>query len=750
MSAPALARNLASELAVAAARRDVTTLHPVLLAAEAADTPSALLALAADPGVVVVDELSAQLEQLVRGRAPREALTGAQAHEAVERVLEGRAPAAFGTWVFYPWSRRLVHVLPEPLHRELRLDRNRYAITPDEQERLTALRIAVAGLSVGRAVVSTMAHEGIGGELRLADFDVLELSNLNRVAGGVADVGASKVVLAAREVAELDPYVRVVTYPRGVEETTIADFVEGADVIVDECDDLDIKMRLREHARAARRPVVMATSHRGMLDVERFDLEPRRPVFHGLLGDVTSAELRGLTTRQKVPFVIRILDPSALTDRAAASLVEVKETVTTWPQLASEVVLGGAMVANAVRRIALGEFTGSGRFFADLDDLTAEGRQAPLPPRLAAAPAASAAPPPRLPSASNGDAPARDELSFIVACACSAPSGGNMQPWRFEADARGIRAWVDPTRSSLLDFRSRAALLALGAALEGAEIGARALGFEPAARLLTGDGPVWELSLERTSAVRDEEAVAVLWQRSCNRRTDGSPPIPEEELLRLARIGSPLDAHVVAHDALRELGEALGGLDRVRFLSPRLRHDLMSELRFTAEEARASGDGIDVASLELDGGDLAAMDVLRTGSGMELLASLDRGWGLRNAARDAFAGSGGAIVLRAAATDRAALVDAGRGLMRLWLEATRRQLAVQPQGSPFLFQRLFEDGDSLEDWERTAVTDAAGAFDRVVSLDRARPILLVLRLSHSDPPSVRSLRRPLDDVLTFA
>jgi hypothetical protein len=26
-------------------------------------------------------------------------------------------------------------------------------------------------------------------------------------------------------------------------------------------------------------------------------------VFHGLLGDTTSAELRGLTTKQKVPFV---------------------------------------------------------------------------------------------------------------------------------------------------------------------------------------------------------------------------------------------------------------------------------------------------------------------------------------------------------------------------------------------------------------------------------------------------------------
>jgi molybdopterin/thiamine biosynthesis adenylyltransferase len=745
-----MSHDLASELAAAAARRDVTTFRPVLLDAGASDTPAALVELAADPSVVVVDELGEQLEQLVRGRVPRDELSGAQRRDAVQRVLEGRAPAAFGTWVLYPWSRRLVHVLPEPLHRELRLDRNRYAITDEEQQRLVGLRVAVAGLSVGRAVVSTMAHEGIGGELRLADFDVLDLSNLNRVAGGVADVGVNKVVLAAREVAELDPYVRVVTYPGGVDETTIAEFVADVDVIVDECDDLEMKVRLREHARAAGRPVVMATSHRGMLDVERFDLEPRRRPFHGLLGDVTSAELGGLTTKQKVPYVIRILDPASLTDRAAASMVEVKETVSTWPQLASDVALGGAMVANAIRRIALGAFTASGRFYADLDDLTADGRQVRPAPAPAAEPAPAPAAPPRMPARAGRAAPGRDEMRFVVACASSAPSGGNMQPWRFEADGDVIRAWIDPTRSSLLDFRNRAALLALGAALEAAEIGARALGFEPVARPVAAGGPAWELALERSTRTPDAEAVEVLWQRCCNRRTGASHAIAEAELASLARCGAPLDTRVLAGDVLTELGTALGALDRVRFLSPRLRRDLMGELRFSAEETQASRDGIDVASLELDGADLAAMDVLRTGAGMELLAGLDRGWGLRNAARDAFATSAGAIVLRAAAVDRPALLDAGRGLMRLWLEATRRGLAVHPWGSPFLFQRLLEDGDSLEGWERKALSHAADAFERVVGLERDRPVLLILRISQGTPPSARSLRRAVDDVLAFA
>jgi molybdopterin/thiamine biosynthesis adenylyltransferase len=706
-----MAIGVASELAAAAARRDVTSWEPVF---HAAGDPE-LLALARDPGVVVVDELAEQLEQLGRARAPRDG-------DPVEPVEALDAP-----WVFYPWSRRLVHVLPEALHRELRFDRNRYAITPEEQRRLGSLTIAVAGLSVGRAVVATFAHEGIGGELRLADFDALDLSNLNRVTGGVADVGINKVVLAAREVAELDPYIRVIGFMRGVEEETISSFVEGVDVIVDECDGLEIKLLLREHARAAGQPVVMATSWRGMLDVERFDLEPSRPAFHGLLGDVTAAELAGLTTKQKIPYVLRILDPQRLSERTAASLMEVKESLSTWPQLASEVALGGAQVANAVRRIALGELTVSGRFYTDLDELVAGGNEVPL------SPAVRAAPPDTEPRVERDD-----PIRFIVACATTAPSGGNMQPWRFEASADRIRARIDPSRSSLLDFRNRAALLALGAALEAAEIGARALGYEPEATL--GDDG-WELALRRTGDVRDD--VELLWRRGCNRRTDGSAPVSEEELRQLAAHAAPLDADVVGRDALEGLGTALGSLDRVRFLSARLRRDMVRELRFPGDDTR---DGIDVASLELDAADLAAMDVLRTGAGMDLLAKLDRGWGLGNLARDAFMASAGALVLRAAAVEPPALIDGGRGLMRLWLEATRRELAVHPWGSPFLFQRLHEEPGSLEPWEHEALTQAAGGF----SLERDRPILLILRISRSGPPTTRSRRRPLDDVLAFA
>ncbi len=56
------------------------------------------------------------------------------------------------------------------------------------------------------------------------------------------------------------------------------------DVDYRECDSLDIKSTVSRVRRGV--PVLMATSDRGLVDVERYDAEPGRPIFHGLLGDI--------------------------------------------------------------------------------------------------------------------------------------------------------------------------------------------------------------------------------------------------------------------------------------------------------------------------------------------------------------------------------------------------------------------------------------------------------------------------------
>ena len=112
-------------------------------------------------------------------------------------------------WAYYPWRRTVVGVLGPLGFRAVRLDRNRHLITEDEQADLARLCIGVAGLSVGHVIAHTLAAQGLCGALKVADFDILELSNLNRVPATVLDLGVNKATLAARRIAELDPYLRV-------------------------------------------------------------------------------------------------------------------------------------------------------------------------------------------------------------------------------------------------------------------------------------------------------------------------------------------------------------------------------------------------------------------------------------------------------------------------------------------------------------------------------------------------------------
>lgn len=317
------------------------------------DDPDALSDLFADPRVEVIDTIEQQRHELARTLpAPRPELLDEPSR-----------------WFHYPWRRSVVHLLGPDGFRALRSDRNRNKITSDEQQQLRELTVTVIGLSSGFAIAHGIVLEGLAGEIRLADFDAVDLSNLNRLPGTVFDLGVNKAVAAARRLAELDPYVRIVVEPAGVNAGAVDAFVDGSDVVIEQCDSFDVKLAVREVARQRRIPILMATADRGLFDVERYDLEPDRMPFHGILGKVTRAELADMPASERVQFVRQVLEPHLLSTRMAASLTEVQRTVSTWPQLGADINLGAATAAAAVRRIGLRSPLPSGRIRIDLDDV---------------------------------------------------------------------------------------------------------------------------------------------------------------------------------------------------------------------------------------------------------------------------------------------------------------------------------------------------------------------------------------------
>lgn len=646
----------------------------------------------------------------------------------------GEGPAD-DRWVYYPW-RRSVTVLPGPrTFRAIRLDRNRNKLTRAEQQQLRTLTIGVVGQSVGHAIAYTLAQEGACGALRLADFDELELSNLNRVPATLFDIGVNKAIVTARRIAELDPYLPVEVRGGGLDPDTVDDFVEGLGIVVEECDSLDIKLLVRESARRRKLPLIMETSDRGLLDVERFDLDPDRQPFHGLLGDIAAPQLRGLSTRDKAPHVVSLLGARDLSPRMAGSLVEVGETLNSWPQLGGDVVLGAASVATAVRRIGLGRPLRSGRTRLDieqaLDDLAE--------PDLDGDETAETEPEPTAP------------LDPILECARRAPSGGNIQPWSLHSTANEIRIELDPQYTTAMDIGYRGSAVAVGAALYNARVAAAAhdrLG--PHAFVETPDTPL--TAVLHTGTGTDPVLAAdypYVLTRETNRRLGHGGRIPEPVLAELTAAAHAENARLriaATGTALSALAEILAESDRIRYLTPRLHREMFAELRWPGDDY---ADGIDTRSLELAPDERAAMQIGRRADVMAQLHSWSAGAALGDYARDRVRSSSAvvAVTYRRESGDRGGgltgYARAGAAVGRVWVQAQRSGLAVQPMSPVFLFARNRTELDVLSPAYADRLSTLQGRLLEILEVPEQESVALVLRLSYAAAASVRSRRRPV-------
>lgn len=306
---------------------------------------------------------------------PSKQLTFQEVTEAFHQEHATLDVARCGVYVHFPWSRRIVHIVHEEAFVAVRTNRNQNKITASEQAELSGKRVGIVGLSVGAAVATTMAMERIAGTIVLADFDTLDLSNLNRLQGGIADIGVNKAMLAARRIAEQDPFIRVAIYPDGITMQNLNTFLnhggQPLDLVMEECDHLPTKLAVREASRTAGIPVMMESSDRGMLDVERFDLEPTRPLLHGLIPEPLT-DLEKLTGEERMKFISAIINYPATSQRLKDSFAQIGKTLSTWPQLASAVTLGGAVCTDVARRILLGQAITSGRYYIDLEQLVVQ------------------------------------------------------------------------------------------------------------------------------------------------------------------------------------------------------------------------------------------------------------------------------------------------------------------------------------------------------------------------------------------
>ena len=259
--------------------------------------------------------------------------------------------------VYYPWNHTLVKIVTKNDYLTLKTNRNQDLIKKEEQKKLSDLKLAVFGMSVGSNIAFVLTQAGISNNITIADFDLLDTTNLNRILGGVHQIGLNKTVVASRHIYEDNPYAKVNLMQKGVNSKNLEVLLKAKklDCIIEEIDNFLMKIEIRVLAIKYKIPVVMVTDNGDgvVLHIERYDLGYNK-IFNKDLSYWNELKEKKLSREEMGGVIMNdIVDGM---DKVDPNMIEsvkkvINKELVSWPQLGSAAILGGVVATFAIKEI---------------------------------------------------------------------------------------------------------------------------------------------------------------------------------------------------------------------------------------------------------------------------------------------------------------------------------------------------------------------------------------------------------------
>jgi sulfur-carrier protein adenylyltransferase/sulfurtransferase len=131
------------------------------------------------------------------------------------------------------------------------------------QARLKRARVLVVGAGgLGSPAALYLAAAGIG-TIGIVDFDLVELSNLQRqIIHGTSDIGRAKTTSAEERIHDINPHVRVERFDARLTSANALEMIEAFDVVVDGSDNFPTRYLVNDAAVIAAVPYVYGSIER--------------------------------------------------------------------------------------------------------------------------------------------------------------------------------------------------------------------------------------------------------------------------------------------------------------------------------------------------------------------------------------------------------------------------------------------------------------------------------------------------------
>ncbi|WP_340820629.1 HesA/MoeB/ThiF family protein [Methanolobus sp. WCC4] len=127
----------------------------------------------------------------------------------------------------------------------------------DGQKRLKDATVFIAGAGgLGCPVALYLAAAGVG-NLRIADRDTVERTNLNRqVLHWETDIGREKVLSVEEKLRDINPHINIDTFHITIDDSNVMELVGDADIIVDAMDNYPVRYLLNKVAYEKGLPLI--------------------------------------------------------------------------------------------------------------------------------------------------------------------------------------------------------------------------------------------------------------------------------------------------------------------------------------------------------------------------------------------------------------------------------------------------------------------------------------------------------------
>ncbi|EFC46903.1 predicted protein [Naegleria gruberi] len=348
-----------------------------------------------------------------------------------------------------------------------------------------------------------------------------------------------------------------------------------------------------------------------------------------------------------------------------------------------------------------------------------------------------------------------------------APSGDNVQPWRFEIPSQLSNSSTQftihnfDTRSHCVyDLRGSASCIALGALLENIELSCGEMGLsvefsEPRVHEKDDSRVIVQVSIRDSNEnIRKDDLSEFIEKRCVNRRPFSTKALTPQEKQEFSQSVASLGFSLLWKESPMDRFKTALFLQKngkLRLITPEAYATHSTIIEFGVNQSKdripSPAVGLDPLGLffmkwALDGG-WKRVDFLNRFMGGTLLPRLQM-----DLLPGFFCGGHFMLVAEKEAKDINDFIKVGRALQRLWLTSTKLGLQFQPEATPVIFSNYVRNG--VEFSEKEESRELAKSIEKTLNEmveGKGKNTVFMGRVGHGKAPPGRSIRKSLNELL---